>query len=82
MARVRGLNEIATGRGQSWRSWRCSGCSATLGDLGGGRRLVGGAARRHLDALEFPDLTDDELARVDEHAVEAGINLWAKQTEE
>ena len=23
------------------------------------------------------DLTDDELARVDEHAVEAGINLWA-----
>ena len=29
-----------------------------------------------------PDLTDDELARVDQHAVEAGINLWAKQTEE
>ena len=31
----------------------------------------------NLDALSFPALTDDELGRIDQHAVEAGINLWA-----
>ena len=35
----------------------------------------------NLDALAFPDLTDDELQAIDAHAVEAGINLWAKSTE-
>ena len=36
----------------------------------------------NLDALSGPPLTDDELAEIDRHAVESGINLWAKQTEE
>ena len=36
----------------------------------------------NLDALSGPTLTDDELAEIDRHAVESGINLWAKQTEE
>lgn len=27
-------------------------------------------------------LTDDELAAIDQHAVESGVNLWAKQTED
>ena len=26
--------------------------------------------------------TDDELAAIDEHAVESGVNLWAAQTED
>ena len=31
----------------------------------------------NLDALDGPPLTDEELAAIDEDAVEAGINLWA-----
>jgi L-glyceraldehyde 3-phosphate reductase len=27
-------------------------------------------------ALDHLDLSDDELAAIDEHAVEGGINLW------
>ena len=36
----------------------------------------------NLDALDFPPLTDEDLAEVDRYAVESGINLWAEQTEE
>ena len=36
----------------------------------------------NLDALSCPALTDDELAEIDRHAVESGVNHWAKQTEE
>jgi L-glyceraldehyde 3-phosphate reductase len=36
----------------------------------------------NLDALEAPPLTEDERAEIDRFAVESGINLWAKQTEE
>ena len=36
----------------------------------------------NLDALAFPALTDEELAAIDEDAVDAGINLWAEQTED
>ena len=31
---------------------------------------------------ERPPLSEDELAEIDKYAVESGINLWAKQTEE
>jgi L-glyceraldehyde 3-phosphate reductase len=30
----------------------------------------------NLAALDGPALTDDELAAIDQHAVDAGINLW------
>ncbi len=83
MARVRGLNEIATERGQSMAQLALQW---VLRDPRVTSAVVGASSVKqldaNLDALEFPDLTDDELARVDEHAVEAGINLWAKQTEE
>ena len=36
----------------------------------------------NLDALSGPPLSEDELAEIDRYAVESGINLWAKQTEE
>ena len=35
----------------------------------------------NLDALDFPPLTEDELAEIDKHAVDSGVNLWAKSTE-
>lgn len=36
----------------------------------------------NLGALENMVFTDDELAAIDQHAVESGVNLWAKQTED
>jgi L-glyceraldehyde 3-phosphate reductase len=36
----------------------------------------------NLDALDGPPLTEEELAAIDKDAVDSGINLWAKQTEE
>ena len=36
----------------------------------------------NLDSLSFPTLTDEELSAIDREAVEAGVNLWAKQTED
>jgi L-glyceraldehyde 3-phosphate reductase len=30
----------------------------------------------NLDALNSPSLSVEELARIDEHAVESGIDLW------
>ena len=35
----------------------------------------------NLDALQGPPLTDEELAAIDQHAVDAGINLWAESAE-
>ena len=32
-------------------------------------------------ALEFPPLTDEELALIDRDAVESGVNLWATSAE-
>jgi L-glyceraldehyde 3-phosphate reductase len=34
----------------------------------------------NLDAVGGPPFTDDELAAIDDHAVDSGINLWAAQT--
>jgi L-glyceraldehyde 3-phosphate reductase len=82
-ARVRGLNEIAQERGQSLAQLALQW---VLRDARVTSAVIGASSVEqldtNLDALDFPDLTDDELARIDEHAVEAGINLWAKQTED
>ena len=32
---------------------------------------------QNVAALERLDFSDDELAEIDRHAVESGINLWA-----
>ena len=51
--------------------------------VGGDRRLVRSSSSTPTSTRwTVPDLTDDELTRIDQHAVEAGINLWAKQTED
>jgi L-glyceraldehyde 3-phosphate reductase len=36
----------------------------------------------NLDALSGPPLSLEELAEIDRYAVDSGVNLWAKQTEE
>ena len=83
LRRVRALNEIAAGRGQKLAQL------ALQWVLRDGRvtsAVIGASSVEqldtNLDALDGPPLNDDELAEIDTFAVESGINLWAKPTEE
>jgi L-glyceraldehyde 3-phosphate reductase len=78
LARVRALTAVAEQRGQSLAqlalAWALRDPRMTS--------LVIGASSvaqldANLDALDDLALGDDELAAIDEHATEAGINLWA-----
>jgi L-glyceraldehyde 3-phosphate reductase len=74
---VRALNELARSRGQSLAQMAVAW---TLRDPRVTSALVGARSVAQLDdtlgALERLDFTDDELAEIDRHAVDAGINLW------
>lgn len=80
---LRNLNEIAKNRGQSLAQlalvW-------ALRDPRMTSLVVGASSVRQLDnsldALNNTDLSDEELKQIDQDAVDAGVNLWAKQTEE
>jgi L-glyceraldehyde 3-phosphate reductase len=78
LAHVRALNEIAAGRGQSLAQMALAWA---LRDPRVTSVLIGASSVRQLDenidALTGLGFTDDELALIDKHAVEAGINLWA-----
>jgi len=83
LRRVRGLNEIAVGRGQKLAQlalrWALRDSRITSAVIGASSVEQ---LDTNLDALDGPPLTDAELAEIDKFAVESGINLWAKQTEE
>jgi L-glyceraldehyde 3-phosphate reductase len=77
LTHIRALNEIAQARGQSLAqlalTWALRDPRMTS--------LVIGASsvtqlENNLGALDGPPLTDEELAAIDQHAVDAGINLW------
>ena len=77
LARVRALNAIAQQRGQSLAQMAIAW---TLRDPRVTSALIGASSVRQLEqnvaALEHLDFTDAELAGIDEHAVESGIDLW------
>jgi L-glyceraldehyde 3-phosphate reductase len=77
LAHVRALNELARSRGQTLAQMAVAW---TLRDPRVTSALVGARSVTQLDdtlgALERLDFTDDELAEIDRHAVDAGINLW------
>jgi len=79
---VRALNAIAAERGQSLAQMALAWA---LRDPRVTSVLIGASSVAQLDdslgALEQLDFTDDELARINQHAVEAGINLWAASGE-
>ncbi|HET7683880.1 MAG TPA: L-glyceraldehyde 3-phosphate reductase [Marmoricola sp.] len=81
--RVRALNGIAERRGQKLAQlalqWALRDPRVTSAVIGASSVEQ---LDTNLDALDGPPLTDEELAEIDRHAVESGINLWAKQTEE
>ena len=83
LARVRALDGIAERRGQKLAQLALQW---VLRDDRVTSAVIGASSVEqldtNLDALSGPPLTDDELAEIDRHAVESGINLWAKQTEE
>jgi L-glyceraldehyde 3-phosphate reductase len=78
LAHVRALNEMAKDRGQSLAQMALAW---TLRDPRVTSTLIGASSVKQLEenvgALEQLDFSDDELAAIDGHAVEAGINLWA-----
>jgi len=80
---VRKLNEVAQARGQKLAQlaiqWAVRDPRVTSALLGASSVEQ---LDTNLDALAFPPLTEDELRAIDDDAVDAGINLWAKQTEE
>jgi L-glyceraldehyde 3-phosphate reductase len=78
LAHVRALNELASERGQTLAQMAIAW---TLRDPRVTSALIGASSVRQLEdsvaAVDDLDFSDDELARIDRHAVEAGINLWA-----
>jgi L-glyceraldehyde 3-phosphate reductase len=82
LAHVRKLNEIAASRGQKLAQlalqWALRDPRVTSAVIGASSVEQ---LDTNLDAIGGPPLTDDELRAIDDHAVEAGVNLWAKQTE-
>jgi L-glyceraldehyde 3-phosphate reductase len=78
LERVRALNEIAARRGQSLAQMALAW---TLRDERVTSALVGASSVAQLEAniaaLDKLDFTHEELAEIDSHATESGINLWA-----
>jgi L-glyceraldehyde 3-phosphate reductase len=77
LGHVRALNELAQGRGQTLAQMAIAW---TLRDPRVTSSLVGARTVAQLEdslgALRGLEFSDDELAEIDRHAVEAGINLW------
>ncbi len=78
LGRIRALNEIAAGRGQSLAQLALSW---VLRDERVTSALIGASSVAQLEenvaALDRLDLSADELVEIDRYAVECGINLWA-----
>jgi L-glyceraldehyde 3-phosphate reductase len=83
MAKVRGLNEIAQGRGQTLAQLALAW---TLRDPRMTSTLVGASSveqlEQNLGALQKPDFTRAELEEIDRFATEGGVNLWAASSKE
>jgi len=82
LAHVRALNEVAKGRGQSLAQLALSWA---LRDERVTSVLIGASSVAQLEgnvaALDGPPLTDSELADIDRHAVDSGINLWKRSSD-
>jgi L-glyceraldehyde 3-phosphate reductase len=81
LAHVRALDDVARRRGQTLAQLALSW---VLRDERVTSVLIGASSVGQLEAnvaaLDGPPLTDDELAEIDEHAVDSGINLWARSS--
>ncbi len=80
--RIRALNEIAADRGQTLAQLALAW---VLRDPRMTSTLIGASSVQQLednvDATKNLDFSDDELAAIDKHAVESGVDLWAQARE-
>jgi L-glyceraldehyde 3-phosphate reductase len=78
---VRALNEVARGRGQTLAQMALAWI---LRDARVTSVLIGASSVRQLEdnlaAADRLDFSADELADIERHAVESGINLWARSS--
>ena len=83
LEKIRALNEIARGRGQSLAQ---IALAWTLRDPRVTSALIGASSVRQLEdnvaALERLEFSADELAEIDRYATESGINIWAASSSE
>ncbi|HZB35979.1 MAG TPA: L-glyceraldehyde 3-phosphate reductase [Gaiellaceae bacterium] len=83
LEKIRALNEIAAGRGQSLAQMALAW---TLRDPRVTSAVVGASSVSQLEtnvaALDRLELTEYELAEIDRYATESGINLWAASSAE
>jgi len=82
LAHVRALHEIAQRRGQALAQMAISW---VLRDARVTSALIGASSVRQLEqnvaALDVLDFSDEELAEIDGHAVDSGINLWQRSSD-
>jgi L-glyceraldehyde 3-phosphate reductase len=82
LEKIRALNEIAKGRGQSLAQLALAW---TLRDPRVTSTLIGASSLAQLEEnvamLDNATMSDDELEEIDRHATESGINLWARSSE-
>ena len=82
LAKVRALNEIAAGRGQTLAQMAIAW---VLRDPRVTSALIGASSVEQLEqnvaALERLDFSDEELTEIDRYATDADINLWARSSE-
>jgi L-glyceraldehyde 3-phosphate reductase len=78
LAKIRALNEIAAARGQTLAQMAIAW---TLRDPRVTSALPGASSVQQVEenvaAIDRLDFTDEELAEIDRHATDSGINLWA-----
>jgi L-glyceraldehyde 3-phosphate reductase len=83
LAKIRALNELAAGRGQTLAQMALAW---TLRDPRVTSTLVGASSVEQLEdnvgAIENLAFSDDELAEIDRYATDSGINLWAASSRE
>ena len=85
LERVRGLNGIAQDRGQTLAQMAIAWVLRERTDAPGvTSALIGASSVRQLEdnlgAVGNLEFTADELTRIDEFAVDSGVNLWAAQS--
>jgi len=81
LARIRALNDIAARRGQSLAQMAISW---VLRDPRVTSALIGVSSVQQLEenlaAVHAPEFTDAELAEIDRHATDLGVNLWQRSS--
>jgi L-glyceraldehyde 3-phosphate reductase len=82
LERIRALNDIASGRGQSLAqlalAWTLRDPRVTSTLIGASRVAPQEANVASLDRLDF---SQEELAEIDRYAVDSGINIWSRSSE-